>query len=108
MRKSGLTRFGLESIYAILGAAPGTPLNHFDVIHHLVVTCNASFESPRNKNIPLPSSVNGSSATCSALAAQLVGLQQRLAERGVPERILHMPAVGLVYLEDRLQNWKLL
>lgn len=190
MKENGLARFGLESIYAILGAAPGTPLNHFDVIRHLVghlqrqfrVTqkqepfdtaafvsewvkrdlLNVAFGNSDNhgRNAALikrpegiwhapvydfapmkadPEGVTRSTRWGSpyeeggdfdwlaiaealddlvpaarllnelrALAAQLVGLQQRLAERGVPERILHMPAVGLVYLEDRLQNWKLL
>ena len=190
MRENGLTRFAVESIYAILGAAPGSPLNHFEVIRHLIdylqrqfrvtqkqepfdtpafVTewvkrdlLNVAFGNSDNhgRNAALikrpegiwhapvydfapmkadPEGVTRSTRWGSpyeeggdfdwlaiaealddlvpaarlinelrALAAQLVGLQQRLTERGVPERILHMPAVGLAYLEDRLQNWKLL
>jgi serine/threonine-protein kinase HipA len=37
-----------------------------------------------------------------ALASQLVGLRDRLRQRGVPERILTMPAVGLDTLDRRM------
>lgn len=42
------------------------------------------------------------------LAADLAGLEKRLAARGVPARILEMPAVGLHSLETRLKRWGLL
>ncbi|TFH86580.1 type II toxin-antitoxin system HipA family toxin [Billgrantia azerbaijanica] len=42
------------------------------------------------------------------LAVSLVGLRTRLQERGVPQRILDMPAVGLSSLEPRLERWGLL
>jgi len=37
-----------------------------------------------------------------ALASQFVGLRDRLRQRGVPERILTMPAVGLDTLDRRM------
>lgn len=40
-------------------------------------------------------------------AAGLVGLRERLSVRGVPARILDMPAVGLDSLEARLTRWGL-
>lgn len=42
------------------------------------------------------------------LAVALEGLDERLAARGVPSRILEMPAVGLRSLNDRLCRWGLL
>ncbi|AMD02378.1 hypothetical protein [Halomonas chromatireducens] len=42
-----------------------------------------------------------------ALARELIGLQERLHEHGVPERILTMPAVGLGSLNHRLTSWGL-
>lgn len=42
------------------------------------------------------------------LAADLEGLDERLAARGVPARILEMPAVGLRTLDTRLKRWGLL
>lgn len=42
------------------------------------------------------------------LAAGLEGLDERLAARGVPARILDMPAVGLRTLDARLKRWGLL
>jgi serine/threonine-protein kinase HipA len=42
------------------------------------------------------------------LAAGLEGLDERLAARGVPARILNMPAVGLRTLDTRLKRWGLL
>ncbi|MBD3895249.1 type II toxin-antitoxin system HipA family toxin [Halomonas sp. ML-15] len=41
------------------------------------------------------------------LAAELMGLEERLRQRGVPERILSMPAVGLASLDERLVRWGL-
>ena len=43
-----------------------------------------------------------------ALAKQLSGLQERLYVRGVPERILMMPALQLSHLDDKLRYWQLL
>ncbi|RCV89988.1 type II toxin-antitoxin system HipA family toxin [Vreelandella rituensis] len=42
------------------------------------------------------------------LAAGLEGVDERLAERGVPSRILDMPAVGLRTISTRLKRWELL
>ncbi|WP_290909699.1 HipA domain-containing protein [Halomonas sp.] len=42
------------------------------------------------------------------LAADLNGLDERLAGRGVPTRILDMPSVGLRTLGTRLKRWGLL
>lgn len=42
------------------------------------------------------------------LGVALEGLDERLATRGVPSRILEMPAVGLHSLNDRLRRWGLL
>lgn len=42
------------------------------------------------------------------LAADLEGLDERLAARGVPARILDLPAVGLRTLDARLRRWGLL
>jgi len=41
-------------------------------------------------------------------ASKLVGLENRLAERGVPERVLSFPAIGFEYLEQKLTRWELL
>lgn len=41
-------------------------------------------------------------------AVALVGLKARLQERGVPKRILDMPAIGFEYLEEKLKRWELL
>ncbi|WP_240935941.1 hypothetical protein [Billgrantia bachuensis] len=46
--------------------------------------------------------------TLRATATRLIGLRDRLAERGVPKRILDMPAVGLGSLETRLTRWGLI
>lgn len=43
----------------------------------------------------------------SELAKKLLGLKDRLAERGVPKRILEMPAMGFNHLDDKLKNWGL-
>lgn len=42
------------------------------------------------------------------LAAGLEGVDERLAVRGVPARILDMPAVGLRSIHTRLKRWELL
>lgn len=42
------------------------------------------------------------------LAVDLEGLHERLAARGVPARILDLPAVGLRTLDARLKRWGLL
>lgn len=42
------------------------------------------------------------------LARHLVGLRERLASRGVSQRILDMPSVGLTSLDARLKRWELL
>lgn len=42
------------------------------------------------------------------LAARLEGVDERLAGRGVPARILDMPAVGLRTINTRLNRWGLL
>jgi len=41
-------------------------------------------------------------------ASKLVGLGDRLAERGVPVRILSFPTIGFEYLEQKLTRWELL
>lgn len=190
MRNNRLSRYGLESIYAILGVPPGSYLNHFQVIRNLVERLQNQFRVNQQKEhfdtagfvsewvkrdllnvafgnsdnhgrnaallkrpegiwhapvydfAPMKADPEGVTRTTSwgspyeeggdfdwlaiaealadlvppdqlmselrALAAQLVGLHQRLAKRGVPERIHNMPAVGLIYLDDRLQEWGLL
>ncbi|WP_010628748.1 type II toxin-antitoxin system HipA family toxin [Halomonas sp. KM-1] len=190
MREEGQIRYGLESIYAIFGAAPGSYLNHFQVIRGLVerlerqyrVThgkqrfdtaafvsewvkrdlLNVAFgnsdnhgrnaallkrpegiwHSPVYDFAPMKADPEGVTRTTRwgspfeeggefdwpaianalddlvpasqlmqelrELAARLCGLQQRLAERGVPERTLTLPAVGLSTLERRLERWGLL
>lgn len=40
-------------------------------------------------------------------AQQCRGLKQRLLERGVPQQIIDMPAIGLTYIEDKLTRWGL-
>ncbi|GHE20588.1 type II toxin-antitoxin system HipA family toxin [Halomonas urumqiensis] len=42
------------------------------------------------------------------LASELAGLSGRLRQRGVPERILGMPSVGLASLDARLSRWALI
>lgn len=42
------------------------------------------------------------------LAQRLVGLSERLRERGVPSRILNMPSLQLDHLDDKLRYWQLL
>lgn len=41
-------------------------------------------------------------------AEQLLTLKSRLADRGVPERILNFPAIALDYLPKNLAEWRLL
>lgn len=41
------------------------------------------------------------------LARQLGGLCERLRQRGVSERLLTMPALGLEYLDNKLAHWGL-
>jgi serine/threonine-protein kinase HipA len=41
-------------------------------------------------------------------AQQCLGLKQRLIERGVPQRIIDMPAIGFAYVEQKLARWGLL
>jgi serine/threonine-protein kinase HipA len=41
-------------------------------------------------------------------AAQLEGLQDRLAMRGVPAQILDMPGIGYKFISDKLARWGLL
>lgn len=43
-----------------------------------------------------------------SLAVQLIGLRQRLKERGVSEQLLTMPAMGMTRIESRLQRWGLI
>ncbi|WP_251767464.1 HipA domain-containing protein [Shewanella indica] len=40
-------------------------------------------------------------------ARQCLNLKQRLIARGVPERIIDMPAIGFTYIEDKLTRWGL-
>ncbi len=185
----GLTRFGLESIYSLFGAAPGSHLNHFLVIRHLVALLenqyrvqelnepfdrtsfvmewlrrdllNVAFGNSDNHGrnaailkrpegiwhapvydfAPMKADPEGVTRTTrwgspfeeggdfdwiaiahalddlvpaeqsiselKDLAARLLGLQERLRARGVPERILTMPAVGLGTLDHRLERWRL-
>lgn len=42
------------------------------------------------------------------LADRLVGLQDRLVDRGMPESLINRPAVGLAQVENRLKAWELL
>lgn len=189
MRRGGLERCGLESIYALVGAAPGTHLNHFTVIRRLVELLDAQYRvveldeafdreafviewvkrdllnvafgnsdnhgrnaallkrpegiwhSPVFDFAPMKADPEGVTRTTRwgspfeeggefdwhaisealadlasparmldelmATAARLVGLGDRLRDRGVPERILTMPAVGLPALDERLARWGL-
>lgn len=43
-----------------------------------------------------------------AIAARLVGLKQRLLERGVSESLLEIPALGMNSIDKRLYQWGLL
>lgn len=44
----------------------------------------------------------------SSTAHQLVGLKQRLINRGVPEQIVNMPIFGFDFLDEKLERWGLL
>ncbi|WP_350431908.1 HipA domain-containing protein [Shewanella sp. H8] len=39
---------------------------------------------------------------------QLVGLKQRLIDRGVPEQIVNLPTIGFDFLDEKLEGWGLL
>ncbi len=190
LNKEGLTRYGLESVYALLGAAPGAHLQHIDVLKRLVgllerqyrvaeqgerfdrasfviewvkrdllnVAFGNSDNHGRNAALlkrpegiwhapvydfaPMKADPEGVTRTIrwgspfeeggefdwpaiaealgdlvspsnlleelKSMAKKLRGLQQRLRVRGVPERILEMPAVGLGNLDERLKRWRLL
>ena len=41
-------------------------------------------------------------------AHQLVGLKQRLIDRGVPDQIVNMPTFGFDFLDEKLKQWELL
>ncbi|WP_299018772.1 HipA domain-containing protein [uncultured Photobacterium sp.] len=47
------------------------------------------------------------SALCQT-SKQLIGLRQRLEDKGLPKQILDMPAIGLNFVEKRLEKWGLL
>lgn len=185
-----LLRHGLESIYAVLGKAPGSHLNHFTTLRLLVAMLGRQWRVSENGehfdqqrfisswlqrdllNIifgnsdnhgrncallkkpsgiwlapvydfaPMKADPEGIIRTSQwgapfeeggeyrwrsitteladiadserlwldlqGLASQLIGLPQRLAERGVPEQILDFPAIGLAATEAKLQRWGLL
>ena len=42
------------------------------------------------------------------LASHLVGLKQRLIDKGVPKQIVEMPALSFDYVEAKLERWELL
>ncbi|UYM17497.1 hypothetical protein [Endozoicomonas euniceicola] len=44
----------------------------------------------------------------SRLATQLVDLKPRLADQGVPESIVNLPAIGFGFLNDKLKKWDLI
>lgn len=46
-------------------------------------------------------------ANLGTVARHLYGLRERLAARGVPVKLLDLPALGLATLEHRLREWKL-
>lgn len=46
--------------------------------------------------------------TLKALANKLVGLKQRLINKGVPPQIIEIPALSLDYVEAKLKRWELL
>lgn len=51
---------------------------------------------------------NVSLATLKTLANNLLGLKQRLVEKGVPKQIIEMPALSFDYIEAKLKRWELL
>ena len=46
--------------------------------------------------------------TLKALAGKLVGLKQRLIDKGVPQQIIEMPILGFDHIETKLERWELL
>ncbi len=46
--------------------------------------------------------------TLKSLANNLVGLKQRLIDKGVPKQIMEMPALSFDYVEAKLERWELL
>lgn len=42
------------------------------------------------------------------LEKKLIGLKQRLINKGVPEQITEMPVLALDYIEAKLERWELL
>lgn len=46
-------------------------------------------------------------AELASLTRLLTGLKERLIQRGVPESILTMPAMGFDYLDQRIEGWQL-
>ncbi|MBB3190007.1 type II toxin-antitoxin system HipA family toxin [Halomonas cerina] len=188
-RGDGWCRFGLESVYALLGAPPGTHLRHLPVIRRLAALLdrqhrvrelgeafdreafviewvkrdllNVAFGNSDNHGrnaallkrpegiwhapvydfAPMKADPEGVTRTTQwgvpfeqggdfdwpaiaealgelvpparlmaelrDLGQHLHGLQERLVRRGVPERILTMPAVGLRDLDRRLARWGL-
>ncbi|GGX93875.1 toxin HipA [Litchfieldella qijiaojingensis] len=188
-RHGRLERYGLESVYALLGQPPGAFLNHFQVIREIadrlvnqyrVVELGETFDreafviewvrrdllnvafgnsdnhgrntallkrpegiwlSPVYDFAPMKADPEGVTRSTrwgspfeegghfdwraiakeladlvpperlmeelKSLAVGLLGLHERLKARGVPARILSMPAVGLIYLDDKLRRWGL-
>jgi len=188
-QEGALARYGLESVYSVMGKEPGSFLNHFAVVGVLVdmlsqqfrvresgdhfdtarfvsewvkrdllnvafansdnhgrnaallktpqgtwwapvydfapmkadpegivrtITWGAPFEEGREFNwaaiaerlsVYLPP--ERLMAELKALGSQLVGLKKRLAQRGVPNTILALDAVGLDHLDAKLQRWGL-
>lgn len=51
---------------------------------------------------------NLSLGTLKALARNLVGLKQRLVDKGVPKQIIEMSALSFDYIEAKLKRWELL
>ncbi len=47
-------------------------------------------------------------ATLRTLANNLLGLKQRLVDKGVPKQIIEMPALSFDYIEAKLKRWELL
>lgn len=46
--------------------------------------------------------------TLKSLAINLLGLKQRLVDKGVPKKIIEMPALSFDYIEAKLKRWELL
>lgn len=179
-----LQRYGLESIYSVLNKAPGTLLNHLDVLAQLIPImkrvngasfdtsvfvlewlkrdlCNVVFGNSDNhgRNTALLKTPSGVAlapiydfapmkadpegitrsikwpqplerggnfnwlaiidalqayaeppmlfAGLKQLAENIVGVQQRLQSRGVPNSILTMPVLGFEFTDQRLREWGL-